>query len=113
MENYEESMCLKFRCCMCPNLQKADAVCPGIPGTLHPNPSECRFVKSYIDNRGWKYRVMGGIGQAFKARYQKAEKQGDSGWKGLSLVPWRANFDAAQADLNILAKEKGWEEWTG
>ena len=68
--------------------------------------------KKYIDSRGWKYRVMGGIGpDAFKARYQKPEKQGDDGWKGLAAVPWRTTFEEAQADLDWLASEKGWKEW--
>ena len=31
--------------------------------------------KNYIDNRGWKYRVMSGLGEnAFKARYQRARR---------------------------------------
>lgn len=100
------------RCCMCPNIQRAEKICPGIPGTLHTDPSPCRFVKSYIDNRGWKYKVMGGIGtDSFKARYQKPEKTGTAGWKGLASVPWRDNFDDAQTDLNNLAQQKGWAEW--
>jgi hypothetical protein len=58
---------------------------------------------------------MSGIGSvpAFKARYQKPEKQGDVGWKGLSAVPWRPSREEAQADLDRLAKEKGWQEWNG
>ena len=30
--------------------------------------------QEYIDSRGWKYRVMQGLGDAFKARYQKPDK---------------------------------------
>lgn len=71
---------LDYRCCLCPNLQENMTICPGIEGTPHPKPSRCRFVKSYIDDRGWKYKVKSGIGKdAFKARYQKPEKTGDSG----------------------------------
>ena len=46
-----------------------------------------KMPKKYIDARGWKYQVMSGIGSdpAFKARYQKPEKQGDVGWKGLEI----------------------------
>ena len=103
---------LNARCCMCPNFQKNDIVCPGIPGTSHSHISSCRFVKAYIDERGWKYKVMSGIGgNSFKARYQKTEKQGMDGWKGLASVPWRETFDEAQADLNAYAKTKGWAEW--
>lgn len=99
---------------MCPNMEKNEQECPGIQGSLHPNPSPCRFVKAYIDDRGWKYKVMPGIsGSTFKARYQKPEKQGSIGWKGLTAVPWRDSFDEAQADLNEYAKRKGWSEWNG
>lgn len=103
-----------MRCCMCPNVQKDTQECPGIPGTPHPTASRCRFVKTYIDSRGWKYRVMSGLGEnTFKARYQKPEKHGDTGWKGLASVPWRKSFDEAQADLNLLAEKKGWQAWNG
>lgn len=35
-------------------------------------------MKKYIDERGWKYQVMGGIGSdRYKARYQRAEQQVD------------------------------------
>ena len=31
----------------------------------------------YIDNRGWRYKVMAGLGHdTFKARYRKPEKNG-------------------------------------
>jgi len=56
--------------------------------------------------------VRSGIGpNAWKARYQKPEKQGTTdGWKGLGAVPWRETFDQAQADLNAYAKKKRWAE---
>lgn len=70
--------------------------------------------KKYIDNRGWKYQVMSGIGpDAFKARYQKPDKYGPDGWKGLAAVPWRNTAEEAQADLDQLAEKKGWKEWHG
>lgn len=70
--------------------------------------------KKYIDNRGWKYQVMGGLGDnTFKARYQRPEKHGDVGWKGLATVPWRSTRAEAQADLDRLAEKKGWKEWLG
>lgn len=70
--------------------------------------------KKYIDNRGWKYQVMSGIGpDTYKARYQKPEKHGSNGWKGVAAVPWRKTAEEAQADLDRLAKEKGWNEWNG
>ena len=67
---------------------------------------------SYIDKRGFKYKVLPGIGlRSFKARRQSPDKYGDTGWKSLSSVPWRSTFDEAQADLDRLAKAKGWQEW--
>lgn len=69
--------------------------------------------KKYVDGRGWKYKVMPGIGEdSYKARYQKPDKTGDTaGWKGVPSLPWRTTFDEAQADLDRLAEEKGWNEW--
>ena len=70
--------------------------------------------KKYIDSRGWKYKVMGGLGKAaFKARYQKPHHQGDVGWKGVAAVPWRQSREAAQTDLDQLAEKKGWKVWQG
>lgn len=70
--------------------------------------------KRYIDSRGWKYKVMSGLGDnTFKARYQRPEKQGDVGWKALASVPWRGSREEAQADLDRLAEKKGWKEWLG
>lgn len=68
-------------------------------------------VRGYIDERGWKYMVMGGIGQNYKARFQRPEKHGFTGWRGLAAVPWRETRDEAQADLDQLAAERGWREW--
>jgi len=99
------------RCCMCPNIGKELSVYPGIIGTPHPEPSSCRLVKSYIDERGWKYKVTSGLGEnSFKARYQKPEKKGSDGWHCLRSLPWRDTFDSAQGDLNIYADLKGWAE---
>lgn len=103
---------LDRRCCMCPNIGEEKTICPGIEGTPHPRPSRCRFVKSYIDERGCKYKVMSGIGDnTFKARHQKPEKKGSDGWHCLKALPWRNDFDEAQSDLNLYAKEKGWREY--
>lgn len=93
---------LNLRCCMCPNRSNPEA-------TQCPAGSPCRFVKSYIDNRAWIYRVMSGLGEDnYKARYSKP---GKSGWKCMTNMDWRKSFDEAQADLNEMAKSKGWEEW--
>ena len=70
-------------------------------------------TKKYIDGRGWKYKVMPGIGKekTYKARYQKKNKMGDVGWECMRNLLWRKTFDEAQADLDRLAQEKGWKEW--
>lgn len=94
---------LDYRCCMCPNgIDSQKTNCPA----GHP----CRFVKTYVDSRGWKYKVMSGIGDhTYKARYQKPDKKGTTGWKCLRLLEWCDHFDDAQSDLNRYAKKKGWE----
>lgn len=63
----------------------------------------------YKDKRGWRYKVMPGIGpNAFKARYLRPEKDANSCWKCYAKLPWRNTFDEAQADLDGYAAEKGW-----
>ncbi len=98
---------LEFRCCMCPNVNIPESVlCPIGPFKTENTP--CRYVKTYTDERGWQYRIMGGIGgDCFKARHKKP---GKNSWKCMNNVEWRKNFDEAQRDLNALARVKGWEE---
>lgn len=100
---------LEFRCCMCPQRDSKSPICPGIPGSLHPDDSPCRFVKVYRDVRGWEYFVRPGIsGTTFKTFYRKPGKSaGGHGWRP---VAWRDSFDAAQADLNREAKRRGFQE---
>lgn len=98
---------LEYRCCMCPNRDTSNTICPA-GGPQNKTETTCRFVKEYIAPSGWKYKVMAGIGgDTFKARYNKI---GKSSWKGMTQLPWRDSFDAAQADLNRIAKERGWSE---
>ncbi len=50
---------------------------------------------------------MPGLGESnFKARYQKPGKRGNTGWKGVPVLPRRKSFDEAQADLNQWAEKK-------
>lgn len=103
---------LKHRCCMCPNIDKSSKVCPGIEGSLHPEPSVCRFVKTYTDDRGWIYFVRSGIGSdRFKGFYAKNEADYKAGIRqhGMGALKWRTCFDEAQGDLNEYAKKKGWK----
>lgn len=101
----------KFRCCMCPNTENPQSdKCP--TGPSKPEVTPCRFVKKYTDQRGWKYKVMSGLGESnYKARYQKP---GKSGWKCMKNLDWKKSFDEAQSDLNVMAEKKGWKEivWT-
>jgi hypothetical protein len=101
---------MEFRCCMCPNTKEPDnRICP--PSPFGKGETPCRFVKKYIDSRGWKYKVMPGIGESnYKARYQIPEKSGNVGWKGVQSLPRRKSFDEAQADLNLWAEKKGFQE---
>ena len=55
---------------------------------------------------------MSGLGQdCFKVRYQKPDKQGNCGWKCVKSLPWRNTYEEAQADLDYMATERGWEIW--
>lgn len=60
----------------------------------------------YIDDRGWLYKVMPGLGSnTYKGRYQKP---GKAGWKCMTNLPWQSDFETAQADLDAMAEKKGW-----
>ncbi|MEG1913307.1 MAG: hypothetical protein RR091_12575 [Cloacibacillus sp.] len=60
----------------------------------------------YRDQRGWKYKVMGGLGEStYKGRFNKP---GKTGWHGLTRLPWRNTEEEAQADLDAYALKKGW-----
>lgn len=99
---------MEYRCCMCPNPDDPRSTeCPPNPPS-RPESTPCRFVKTYVDKRGWRYRVMGGLGESnYKARYNKP---GKPGWKCMAKLPWRKSFFEAQKDLNLMAEEKGWDE---
>lgn len=99
---------LEFRCCMCPNIGKLDPVCPGIDGTLHPEPSPCRFVKQYKDDLGWEYFIRYRLGGDGLKTFRHIP--GAAIPRSARALPWRDNPDAAQADLNAYAKMKGWSE---
>lgn len=67
-------------------------------------------IKFYIDSRGWKYKVMSGLGEDnYKARYQKPNVTGTTGRKCMKNLPWRKTFYEAQEDLDKLAELKGWK----
>ena len=65
-------------------------------------------VRVYEDSRGWRFKVMGGLGEnTYKARYQKP---GKSGWHCVAVLPWRINEETAQADLDEYARSHRMKE---
>lgn len=100
---------LPWRCCMCPNDRAGNDICRPPKGwdpvkyAIKP----CRFVKSYIDERGRIYKVIPGKNEMFKIKYQKP---GESRWIGVKSLEWRDSFDEAQGNLNLLAEKKKWKE---
>ena len=105
---------LKYRCCMCPNIEKQKDICPALYNKREETP--CRFVKTYLDSRGWIYFVRPGIGKNnYKGFYAKSIEDYKAGHRqhGMRALEWRKTFDEAQEDLNAYAKEKSWEEWKG
>lgn len=99
------------RCCMCPNIEKASAICPGIKGSvLHPEPSVCRFVKSYID--GDSKIFVGPVPSTEdnpKWAIIRSWPMPDGSKVYLPLITALTSFDSAQHSLNALAHEKGWQ----
>lgn len=84
--------------------------CDAEDGKVSPvcEPCPCKFIKKYIDSRGWVYFVRSGLGEnQFKAFYQKPGK----GAHAYKNTPWQERADDAQTDLNELAKKKGWQEY--
>nr|WP_304100025.1 hypothetical protein [Mitsuokella multacida] len=61
----------------------------------------------YIDSRGWRYRVMQGLGTEYKARYKKPDK---GGWHCVARLPWRATAEEAEKDLAAYAARHGMKE---
>ena len=69
----------------------------------------CDFVITWIDKRGWKYKVMSDLAGTFKGRYQDDKHLGDICWHGMRQMERRECFEQAQEDLNCYAKSKGWK----
>ena len=64
-------------------------------------------MKVYEDSRGWRYRVMQGLGTEYKARYNKP---GKGGWHCVARLPWRATAEEAEKDLAAYAAGHGMKE---
>lgn len=102
---------LKMRCCMCPNIGEQNDICPALYHKKEKTP--CRFVKTYIDNRGWIYFVRSGLGENnYKGFYAKniEDYRACHRQHGMRSLEWRKTFDEAQGDLNVYAEKKGWKE---
>lgn len=61
----------------------------------------------YIDSRGWRYRVMRGLGTEYKARYKRPDK---GGWHCVARLPWRETEEEAEKDLTIYAANHNMRE---
>lgn len=64
-------------------------------------------MKVYEDSRGWRYRVMQGLGTEYKARYKKLD---NGGWRCVARLPWRATAEEAEKDLADYAVRHGMKE---
>lgn len=108
MENKKPEY-LKFRCCMCPNSED-NIICP--PSPFGKDETPCRFIKTYIDNRGWKYKIKSLLGgETYCGMYQNNKHTGESGWHRMKQLPITDLFDKAQSNLNEYAELKGWKEF--
>lgn len=87
----------EFPCCMCPSLASNFKL---------ERCANCDYAVTYEDKRGYTYFVRSGIGGVFKAFYTKP---GTKKQKSCAVFKeWRNSFTEAQADLNRVAKERGW-----
>lgn len=100
-----------YPCCMCPAASSdfQENVCDGSTTFLgRVVSSTCGFLKTFEDERGWRFFVRGGLGESnFKIFYTKPGSRKE---KGCSMTHWRKSFTAAQIDLNELGKKRGWRE---
>lgn len=98
-----------FRCCMCQNIETPSSICQGIEGTPHPEPSTCRFVKSYMDE-GSKIFVRSFPSPDHEPRWAivRSWPQPDGSKVYLPLIVGMASFDVTQQRLNNLANERKW-----
>lgn len=59
-------------------------------------------MKVYKNKRGWRYKIMPGIGipMTYKARYNKPSS---GSWKCVRTLPWRDTVAEAEKDLAAYA----------
>lgn len=70
----------EYRCCMCPQRETDNLICPSGPGKDHE--TECDFVVVWTDAKGWIYKVMVDLTGTFRGSYCS----GGAGWKGLLIA---------------------------
>lgn len=61
-------------------------------------------MTEYIDKRGWKFRVMHGLGDVWKACYNKPYR---NIWQEVDVLPWRESREDAEDDLEVYAEAHG------
>lgn len=100
-ERLNELIDRTYPCCMCPaaysDFQKKEDVC-----------DNCGFLKTFEDDRSWRFFVKGGIGgDCFKTFLRKLGSRKE---QGCSVFQWCKTFTQAQVDLNEVGKARGWRE---
>lgn len=105
--NIEQMEAREYRCCMCPQRDEENTVCP--TGDFKDTETICDFVITWTDKRGWKYKIMKYQSGTFKGHYQDNKHSGCIGWHGMRQMERREYFDKAQEDLNHYAISKGWK----
>jgi len=95
------------------HLARIDSTGEGTPKIINDVPvvrkaTGVAIPRVYIDKRGWRFKVMPGLGEnQYKARYKRPDK---NGWKCCAQLQWRDTVAEAQSDLDAWAKAKGMKE---
>ena len=61
-------------------------------------------MTEYIDKRGWRFEVMNNRRGAWKACYNKPDR---NVWKDVAVLPWREKREDAEHDLEVYATAHG------
>ena len=106
-KDYDKTSWLFERCSMCPNGPVAAVICP--PGYLKKNKTVCRFVNTYTDEEGHKYKVTELEQDLFLICFERESEM----WEPLVHAMIHDNFDDAQEELNRRAAYEEWHIWSG
>lgn len=102
----EKEIIRKWRCCMCPQRNKDISICPAEPGKTEE--TVCGFVITWIDEKGWKYKVVQKDAGVFQCCCQKENQNSASDWNIIQQMEEYESFDEAQEALNCLADKMGY-----